>query len=407
MNIDYELLKKISNQYGESFYLLDSKQFAINFRELLSAFRKYYSNTNIAYSYKTNYTPKLCRIVNDLGGYAEVVSDMEIEIARRVGVPAERIVFNGPYKNFTAVTELLADGGCVNIDSLQELYEIKTWLDSNTGLIINVGVRCNFEISDGVISRFGVDITSPDFDEIMNIVNNATNINLRELHCHFAVRKLETWSERAEGMITLLDGLQSKKPDNVDLGGGLYGKMGDSLKQQFSDPIPCYDEYAEKSAKIISEYFSDKEYRPLLLIEPGSALVGDCMKFAAKVVGIKTVRGKNIATLLGSIYNINPTLNKKNPPINVYRSDGQTAKEYTDLDFGGFTCIESDYLYRHYNGMLAIGDYVVFDNVGSYSIVLKPPFILPNFSIIDCSNDNIELIKRRETFDDLFHTFSF
>ena len=86
---------------------------------------------------------------------------------------------------------------------------------------------------------------------------------------------------------------------------------------------------------------------------------------------------------------------------------GEKQKDYTDLDFGGFTCIESDYLYRHYNGKLAKGDIVVFGNVGSYSVVLKPPFILPNFPVIEICDNRAEVIKRGEVFDDLFHTFSF
>ena len=130
------------------------------------------------------------------------------------------------------------------------------------------------------------------------------------------------------------------------------------------------------------------------------------MRFAAKVVNIKNVRGKSIATLLGSIYNINPTLNKKNPPIEIV-SMGEEQSSYEDLDFGGFTCIESDYLYRGFEGKLAKGDVVVFGNVGSYSIVLKPPFILPNFPILDISGSEIEVIKRGECFDDIFHTFAF
>jgi diaminopimelate decarboxylase len=130
------------------------------------------------------------------------------------------------------------------------------------------------------------------------------------------------------------------------------------------------------------------------------------MLFASKVVNIKNVRGKAIATLLGSIYNINPTLNKKNPPITIYALGGK-QDHYDDLDFGGFTCIESDYLYRHFEGELAVGDVAVFGNVGSYSIVLKPPFILPNFPMIDISSGKIEIVKKGETFDDLFHTYDF
>ena len=44
---------------------------------------------------------------------------------------------------------------------------------------------------------------------------------------------------------------------------------------------------------------------------------------------------------------------------------------------------------------------------------MKPPFILPNFPVVDICNMNIEtgegveLIKRGETFDDIFHTFNF
>ena len=143
----------------------------------------------------------------------------------------------------------------------------------------------------------------------------------------------------------------------------------------------------------------------MLFIEPGSALAGDCMKFVSEVFSIKNVRGKNIATLLGSIYNINPTLNKKNPPISII-ANGNKQSDYENLDFGGFTCIESDYLYRGFNGKLAVGDQVLFENVGSYSVVLKPPFILPNFPVLDLSN-GIEVIKRQEVFEDLFKTYKF
>ncbi len=131
------------------------------------------------------------------------------------------------------------------------------------------------------------------------------------------------------------------------------------------------------------------------------------MRFAARVSGIKTVRGKSIATLLGSIYNINPTLNKKNPPLTLVPVGRGERKRYEGLDFGGFTCIESDYLYRGYSGELAVGDIVVFGNVGSYSVVLKPPFILPNFPMLDIEDGKAEIVKRAENFDDLFHTFSF
>ncbi len=398
-------MTELTQKIGDAFYILESRQFRQNYNELKNEFTKIYPNFNIAYSYKTNYTPKLCKIVNELGGFAEVVSDMEMEIALRVGVEPKNIIWNGPFKNAKKVEELLVMGGTVNIDSAYEIDLIKEIAEKYPDKKLNIGIRCNFDVNDGVLSRFGFDIESDDFKNALSLFKEHKNLYLIGLQCHFATRRLDTWKPRAEGMLALIERL-GIVPEHIDLGGGLFGKMADSLKAQFDSEIPTYKQYAEAVAPVFSEHFKNIEKKPMLLIEPGSALVGDCMRFAAKVVNIKNVRGKSIATLLGSIYNINPTLNKKNPPIEVV-SMGNKQKEYEDLDFGGFTCIESDYLYRNYSGKLAEGDMVVFGNVGSYSVVLKPPFILPNFPMIDISDGKLEIIKRGETFEDLFHTFAF
>lgn len=391
--------------YGDAFYLLDSEQFKNNYIELKSAFEQIYPNFNIAYSYKTNYIPKLCKIVDEMGGYAEVVSDMEMEIALRIGVSPEKIIWNGPYKNLSNVRKLLLMGGTVNIDSFYEIPFIKRLVQEYPNKIFNIGIRCNFDVNDGVLSRFGFDTESEDFYKALDLVKLSENIHFKGLQCHFASRNLKTWQPRAEGMINLVDKL-NVMPEHIDLGGGLFGKMDESLKVQFDSYVPTYKEYADEVAPLFARHFGNMDNPPQLLIEPGSAIVGDCMKFVSRLINIKSVRGKNIATLLGSIYNINPTLNKKNPPISVYHS-GDTDKEYANLDFGGFTCIESDYLYRNYSGKLSVNDIVVFGNVGSYSIVLKPPFILPNFAILDISGETLEVIKRHECFDDLFQTFCF
>lgn len=398
-------MKCIAEQIGDAFYMLDSEQFKQNYIELKSEFASIYPHFNIAYSYKTNYTPKLCKIVDELGGFAEVVSDMEMEIALRVGVEPKNIIWNGPFKNAKKVEQLLVIGGTVNIDSAYEIDLVADIAKKYPNRKLNIGIRCNFDVNDGLISRFGFDIESNDFRRAIALFGEYKNLYLIGLQCHFATRRLDTWKPRAEGMLALIDKL-GIIPERIDLGGGLFGKMADSLKAQFDSEIPTYKQYAETVATVFAEHFKNIANKPMLLIEPGSALVGDCMRFAARVVNIKDIRGKAIATLLGSIYNINPTLNKKNPPIEVYSMGGE-QKEYVDLDFGGFTCIESDYLYRHFNGKLAQDDMVVFGNVGSYSVVLKPPFILPNFPIIDISAGDVELIKRGETFDDLFHTFAF
>ena len=95
-----------------------------------------------------------------------------------------------------------------------------------------------------------------------------------------------------------------------------------------------------------------------------------------------------------------------NPPMQVIAMGGE-QQEYKNIDFVGFTCIEGDVLYHNYKGNLGREDAIVISNCGSYSLVMKPPFILPNFPVLDICGNKTEVIKKGEVFDDLFHTFAF
>ena len=401
--MDKKIVEQLRAEYGEAFYLLDSAQFRKNFTELKAAFSDIYPNWNIAYSYKTNYTPKLCKIVNELGGYAEVVSEMELEVARRVGCKADRIIWNGPIKNVSIMEQFLLEGGTVNIDCKEELEQIKDIHIRHHDKLIHVGIRCNYEVNDGVVSRFGFDTEGEDFMEALKFASATENVKLINFQCHFAKRQIAYWPARAKGMVDLIDRL-GIIPERIDIGGGLFGKMKDSLKGQFGCVIPDYQTYAKAAATVFADYFKDKEMKPELLIEPGSAVVGDCMMFVGTVKTIKNVRGKWVATVLGSQKNI--SMSGINPPLEVVPMGGE-QKEYNELDFVGFTCIEGDVLYHNYSGKLAHQDVIVISDCGSYSIVMKPPFILPNFPVLDISEGKTEVIKRQENFDDLFHTFNF
>ncbi len=400
--INKEKMDVLKEKCGDSFYVLDTKQFRSNFIELKSAIEKYYPKFNIAYSYKTNYIPKLCRIINELNGYAEVVSEMELQLALKVGVEPNRIIWNGPIKNSDYLSEYACKGVTVNIDNYEEAILLDN-ISKKSSKKINVGIRCNFDVDDGVISRFGLDTNSEDFSKVLSIINNNKKLYLINLQCHFAKRQLDYWPNRAKKMIELIEKLKVI-PERIDLGGGLYGNMDNRLKEQFSSAIPSYQEYALSFAPILHDFFEKKGVYPELIIEPGSALVGDSMKFVCTVNNIKNIRGKYFASVTGSQKNISMT--GVNPPIDIIKYNND-SKEYKDLDIVGYTCIEGDVLFKNYSGKLSVGDVIVISNCGSYSIVMKPPFILPNFYIVEMSNNEIEIIKNKESFDYIFETYNF
>ena len=294
--ITKEIIDTIKKEYGEVFYLLDLQQFQQNYKEFLSEFKPIYDNVKIAYSYKTNYIPIICKTVDKMGGYAEVVSEMEIEIAYRIGVRPESIIFNGPIKNKCASEKLLLNGGIVNIDNAEEAKFVFDVAKKHPKTNLNVGVRCNFDVGDGVLSRFGVDVDSEEFLFIINKIRNTPNINFKVMHCHYASRKIDYWSNRTKNMLQLIEKL-GVSPQIIDLGGGIFGKMAQSLKSQFDCYIPSYKEYAMEIATLFSKHYENCDIRPQLVLEPGSALIGDGMKFVTKVTSIKILQGKKYSQL--------------------------------------------------------------------------------------------------------------
>lgn len=403
MSLTIETVKALQKEHGDAFYVLDSALFKQNYADMMREFSSLYANFNIAYSYKTNYTPKLCKLVDSMGGYAEVVSEMELELAERIGVRPENIIWNGPVKSRDVMERFLLSGGTVNLDSMEDLRLAAGIAACHGGKKMNVGIRCNYDVGDGVVSRFGFDVDGSDFEKAIEIVQKSDVLHLKNFQCHFARRQLTYWPARVSGMLALLDRV-GFVPDRIDLGGGMYGNMPEDLKKQLGGNIPSYRDYAKVAAGMFAEKFAKAEFQPELVVEPGSALVGDCMKFVATVKSIKSVRGKIFATLLGSQKNI--SMSGVNPPIEVLNM-GNDGRYYSDVTMTGYTCIESDVLVTGYKGYLSVGDVVVFSNCGSYSLVMKPPFILPNFPVLDIENGTCEVVKECENFDDIFHTFSF
>lgn len=411
VELSWHRLEELACAYGHAFYLLDSDAFRRNYAEFLGAFRSIYPRSQIAYSYKTNYAPALCRIVESMGGYAEVVSELEYELAVRVGVPPERIVFNGPCKREAALERALLAGAIVNLDSMHEVGMAAAVAARRADRPIRVGLRCNFELEAAHASRFGLDVESGDLREAVRRLRHTDNCIIDGLHCHFSTahKSAASYASRTSRMVALAREIFGSTPPRfIDVGGGFFGRMNDELRAQFPVEIPHYRDYAAAIAACLARAYPGGD-GPELILEPGTGLVGDVMRFAARVVAVKQVRGRAFAMSAGSIYDIKPTLHQKNLPMRVLRRDGlhEAPAACVAVDVVGDTCMEHDYLYRGYDGPIEPGDYTLFDNVGAYSVVLRPPFIRPCPPIVACAAGSREsaLVKRGSTFEDVFAGF--
>ncbi len=402
------VIKDLINKHGTPFYIFDEKGFVENYNELNRTFKDIYPNYQISYSYKTNYTPFICNLVKSLGGYAEVVSDLEYHLAKKLGYENSQIVYNGPSKG-DAMYEHLENGGILNIDSIDETKQISEYCKAHTGKSYTCGLRINMYLGDNFISRFGL---SPDGDELqkaVDIINSTPNLKLIGLHCHIGRhRGLEAWTKRVKTMIEIADKYIDGTPEYISLGSGMFADMPDFLKEQFGgDTVPGYKDYAEVVVKPFAARYKNSERKPILFTEPGTTVVARYMSFVSKILSIKDVRGRHLANMDGDYHNLGEICTMKKLPVEIIPC-GKKQQPYTNLDIMGFTCLEQDLMYPGFDGSVAAGDTLIFNNVGGYSIVSKPQFIKPQSAMFAIrQNGSVKQIMRAETFDDVFSKFCF
>lgn len=401
-------IKTLARRYGTPFYVFDEKGFVDNYIRLSETFKSIYPGYQISYSYKTNYTPYICQLVKRMGGYAEVVSDMEYMLAKKLGYSNDRIVYNGPSKGKLAYTHLCS-GGILNIDSLDEARNIKRWCDAHAGRRCTCGIRINLDLGGGFVSRFGMEAGSKDFNETLAVISSTPNLGLVGLHCHISRhRGLEAWAERARLMLDAADQYIDGAPKYISLGSGMFADMPCSLREQFGgDSVPSYADYAEVAIRPFAEHYKGSDKKPILFTEPGTTVVARYLSFVSKVLSIKEIRGRYIANMDGDYHNLGEICTMKQLPVRVIAGDGAPTV-YDNLDIMGFTCLEQDLMYPGFDRALAVGDLLVFENVGGYSIVSKPQFIKPQSAMFALrSGSSSKMIMRPETFDDVFSKFDF
>ena len=407
MTPTHEALERLAAAHGDAFWLLDARRFEANCVAFRDAFRRRWPRTQLAYSYKTNYLPRLCRIVQALGGWAEVVSGMEYDLARRLGVPADRILFNGPGKPTADLERALLDGAVVNLDAPREVALVEAAARRAAGRPLAVGLRCTFDPGDGSTSRFGFDADGDELAAALARLRRVPGCRVVGLACHFVTRtrSVDDYARIADRMATLATAhFPDAPPAMLDLGGGFLSPMPPALARQFPFPVPSWDAYADAIGARLAARWPGGD-GPELVLEPGMTVVADAMRFVARVVDVRHLRGRRLAVVAGSVYDVKPTKSPRNLPMTVVGPGIATGEDGDPVDVVGCTCMEDDRLFAGHRGGIAAGDFVVFENVGAYSLVLRPPFIRPCPPVLEVGPDGAaRVVKRGERLDDVIAT---
>ena len=402
---------EFQKEYGSSFFILNVNKLRENYKKIHTAFKSRYDHFIIAYSYKTNYLPYLCKELSRCGAYSEVVSRLEYDLAIKIGIDPTKVIFNGPLKSQEDIHYALNNESKVNLDSIYEINFVKEYGARNPHKQIKIGLRVNFDIwkngvhplpGDYEVSRFGICVENGNLRVAINELKNLKNVKIVGLHAHFATRQrsVETYSKITQGLCNAIKENQLTDIEYIDIGGGISGEVPKSLR----DHAPTFDEYAEAVCSIMNNEFSEYQNKPTLILEPGISMVANAFVFVTKVIEIKEIRDQKFVLVDGSAHNIKPSFHRKNLPMKILRQQEVDENSKHTFHIVGYTCMEQDYLASDCTWQIPqMNDYIMFENVGAYTIVFNPPFIKERPAILAYDNNEMFVVRRKETFKQFFN----
>jgi diaminopimelate decarboxylase len=404
--IDGIPVSKLMEDYGSPVFVFSEKTIRNTISEARQAFETRYPKVQFAWSYKTNYLDAVCKIFQDEGAWAEVVSGFEFEKALALGVNGSQILFNGPEKSAENLTLAINNNACIHIDHFDELYllmEITRKLDKKA----RVAIRVNMDTGIYPMwDRFGFNYENGEAWNAINRIMLAEKLELIGLHTHIGTYIMATsaYGIAASKLANLMMATH-RKFDHwmkyIDLGGGFASK--NTLKGAYmpgSETCPSFDEYAEAITNALISSEIPHENLPALFLETGRALIDDAGYLLTTVLANKrsSVGRRNMVIDAG----VNLLFTSFWYNLGVYPSK-PTSEYVEETTIYGPLCMNIDVIRDAINfPHVKTGDQLVIERVGAYNVTQWMQFITyrPNVVMIDLEGKT-HVIRKKEDLETL------
>lgn len=312
--IDGVAIADLVAQHGSPLFVFSENTLRNRALAMRGAFGARYPKMRFGWSYKTNYLDAICQLYHQLGWDAEVVSDLEYAMARRLGVPGRQIICNGAYKPRAWLARALAEGALIQIDHFDELSMIEE-LAQDHAAPCEVALRVNLSIpalGSATWERFGFCLDNGEvLDAILRIVANP-RLRLSGLHCHIGtyITDPQAYQQAATRMAELFLEAQSLcgyRLRTLNLGGGFpsTNALGFAYAETNQDG-PSIDVFAEALCLPLQQAFAHLPEAdwPTLILESGRHLIDDAGSLISTVVGTRRMQNGQRGVVLDAGLNV-------------------------------------------------------------------------------------------------------
>ncbi len=390
-------------EYGSPLFVFSEKTIFRKYTELKDSFSLRYPYTVHAWSYKTNYLQAICKIFHNLGSWAEVVSVMEYEMAVKLGVKPNNIIFNGPVKTYEGMKRALKEGALVNIESMDELYDAEQIADE-LGREVSIGIRVNMSLEPYIAwNKFGFNIEAGYAYQAVKRAVSGGQVRIDGLHCHVGtfITEPEIYKMEVEKLIEFSKLLREDFGISIryiDIGGGFPSL--NKLKSRYlpaKDVIPSFDNYVQAICNKLTGSFKSNEL-PLLIHETGRGLIDEAGTLIATICATKRLSNNMRALIIDAGVNLLVTSYWYDLDITPTIDRGEPVEDHIVY---GPLCMQIDVVKNPFKlPYLKKGDQVLIHPVGAYNntqwmqfISLRPKVVLIG------QNQEVSLIREAETVD--------
>ncbi|MHA1497677.1 MAG: diaminopimelate decarboxylase family protein [Promethearchaeota archaeon] len=247
-----------------------------NIQTFNKIFNSVFDNYQGFYSFKANFLPEVCRIIQSEGIGAEIVGIPELNLALRLGYSSDKIIAGGPYLPdefiekcvINEVREIII----YNINDIKRVNEIS----EKYGKSQNLCLRIN---SQKFGSKLGIILDAKTLSKLKNLLQDCENVCLKTILSHRATQmnNFEQYRINLENVAQAYNQLGNLgiKIENINLGGG------------FPEAVVIPEKQLKKMALNLKEHLELLEINMnQIYFEPGRYFVGDAGIFLTEIIKI-------------------------------------------------------------------------------------------------------------------------
>lgn len=415
----------LAEEHGTPLYVTSEAQIRANVRRLREAFEPRWPRVTLLFATKSNANLAIRRVLVEEGVGGDCFGLGELTMSLQAGVAPDLLVLNGSNKRTPELRAAVEAGVTVNLDDPSELDAVAA-VAEELGRPADVCLRVlPFSYADPTtldpeLAKIAADTSHDkwgmDRQTILDVVPRALEsewLRLRGLHLHVSrLRPTPEAFELAARLIaTCIAELHERfrwQPELLDFGGGFpHERDPESGAPSGSHAVGTPDEYAEAVTSTLRAALAERALdEPHLLLEPGRRLVSNATVLLTRVGVIKRLpTGSTTWVNVDASTNHVPRVALQGYYYEIVHATKGLAVGETEVSIAGPTCVP-DLLGEHRSlPALAAGDLLAVLDVGGYAEVLSSQFnLLPRPATVLVDGETCDVIRRRETLDDILIT---